>query len=555
MTRPASLWLWVIPALLVATWARTLPLLDNRFHPDEALYATFTRLISSGQGILLSNLVVDKPPLPFYLGAFSNLLVGGSELGMRLPNFYASVITVALTWALAHRLYASPTAYLAAWSLALSPLAILFSITVFIDPLLVAFGTWGLWLTTAGRYRWAAVAFALAFASKQTAMLFIPLALALSLISLPATSTGREMLQRLWQVARPMLLALLLTLGLIILWDIVRQPPIGFWEQGYSDNMPNRFIRANEVLPRAWAWLDLLYHFTATPALNWLVGLSLPLLWLQHWRSPSRAALTDVILLGYLGLFLAAYWLLAFNVWDRYLVLILPLFVLLLARVLVFWSQVLARLFETWNLKFASEGRFRSGAATAPLPPEQHARCPLLPLRHALPMGRAGVGSPSGTATAPLPSTNHLPPASCFLLPVSFLLLILPATLRAAHSGYAIGGDHGAYDGIDEVARFIRALPPEGVLYDHWLSWEFGYYLFDRLLYISWFPTPAALATDLRSFVRTSPRYLVIPSWEAEAEVRAAAAQAGFDFILLHTTTRRDGSLSFSVYQLAPRPP
>lgn len=494
---------WAVPALLAATFFRTLPLLENRFHPDEALYATFARIISSGQGILLSYLVVDKPPLPFYLGALSNVLVGPSELGMRLPNFYASLISVALTWALARRLYGRSVAHLAAWALALAPFAILFSITVFLDPLLTAFCVWGWWMTAAGRYRWGAVAWALAFATKQTALLLMPLTLALALLTLPAAANGWEAVRRLWRVAWPLLIGLALVTTLILAWDAVRHPPIGFWDQGYSDNMPGRFIRANELEPRARAWLELLHYTTATPALNVAFVIGWPVLWLFNLRQPSRAALADIVILGYLLLFLAAYWLLAFNVWDRYLVPLLPLLALLLARLAV-----------------------------------------------------GGWWLAAGLVGAVVPARNsYVRRALAVLLASFFFLFFLPATFRAAHSGYPIGGDHGAYDGIDEVARYIRTLPPEGVLYDHWLSWEFNYYLFDRPLYIAWFPTPDALTTDLQSFGRTSPRYLVVPSWEADTEMRAAALRAGFEFAARHTTLRRDGSISFTLYQLVPVTP
>jgi 4-amino-4-deoxy-L-arabinose transferase-like glycosyltransferase len=422
---------------------------------------------------------------------------------MRLPTLYASIVSVALTWALARRLYSRSVAHLAAWALALSPFAILFSITFFLDPLLTAFSLWGWWMTAAGRYRWGAVAWALAFATKQTALLLLPLTLALALLTLPAGAKGWEVVRRLWRVTWPLMAGLALVTALILVWDALRHPPIGFWDQGYSDNMPGRFIRANELEPRARAWLDLLHYTTATPVLNIAFVVGLPLMWLYNLHRPARAALADIFILGYLILFLAAYWLLAFNVWDRYLVPLLPLLALLFARVMV------------------------AG-------------------------GRLGVGLLGMVA----PASRVYGQRVLVFLPLAFCLLcFLPATLRAAQSGYPIGGDHGAYDGIDEVARYVRNLPPEGVLYDHWLSWEFNYYLFDRPLFIAWFPTPDALATDLLSFGLTSPRYFVVPSWEADSEMRAAAARAGFQFAPLHTTTRRDGSVSFTLYQLVPLTP
>src|SRR5574337_1559761 len=91
-------------ALLAAVLLRALPLMDNRFHPDEALYATFARYVASGYGSLLSYLVVDKPPLSFYLNGLSVAVFGGTEFAVRLPNLYVSLIGVALLFALARRL-------------------------------------------------------------------------------------------------------------------------------------------------------------------------------------------------------------------------------------------------------------------------------------------------------------------------------------------------------------------------------------------------------------------------------------------------------------------
>src|SRR6185295_19014457 len=127
-----------IAAVLAAAWLRTWPLLENRFHPDEALYAYFARLIASGHDPLLAGVVVDKPPAAFYLTALSMLVLGPSELAARLPELAAGLISVPLLYALGRRLYDGPTGQLAAWLLALSPFAILFSITAFVDPLLSA---------------------------------------------------------------------------------------------------------------------------------------------------------------------------------------------------------------------------------------------------------------------------------------------------------------------------------------------------------------------------------------------------------------------------------
>jgi 4-amino-4-deoxy-L-arabinose transferase-like glycosyltransferase len=496
--------LGVLLAILAATALRAVPLLTNRFHPDEALYAYFARLIASGHDPMLAGVVVDKPPAAFYLTALSLLAIGPNELAARLPELAAGLVSVALLYALGRRLYEPATGGLAAWLLALSPFAILFSITAFVDPLLTAAALWALWAASAGRWRQMAVALAAGFALKQTVLLFVPLCLALALLVPPLPSSLRAALRRLAAAVWPMLPALLAAAVLVFGWDALRHSSVAFWSQGYADNIPGRLVRANEVLPRGLAIINLLHYFTASTALNLIFVACLPLLLVWNRSAPNRAAAVDCVLAGYLLFYLAAYWLLAFNVWDRYLLPVLPIWLLLMARVLRLVAYSFQRAAYQWSRRVKTRD---------------------LGFRRTL-----GVA-----------------------LPAALLLLAGPGALLAAHSAYPIGGDHGAYDGIDGAAVFIRTLPPGSVLYDHWLSWEWNYYLFGGPVYVSWFPSPDALASDLKSFGSSSPRYLAVPAWEGDSEVRAAAAQAGFDFIPLYTAHRRDGPTTIVVYQLQSR--
>lgn len=486
-----------LTALLAATLFRALPLLTQRFHPDEALYASFGRLIASGRDGLLAQTLVDKPPLAFYLLAGSFSLLGGNEFAARLPNFFADVVSVAVVFALTRRLYNRATAHLAAWFYALSPFAISFAVTTFMDPLLTMFGLWSLLCAIRGRLGWSAVALALAFATKQTALIFLPLVLAFSLLRFQPLSP-RLATQHLLRAAIPFCLALTLTALLIFGWDALRLQsgaPVSFWEQGYADNAPNRLARSGEVYLRALGWLDLLGYITASTPLNILFVLGLPLLLFSSLKKTTIASTINFLLSTYLLFYLAAYWLLPFSVWDRYLVPVVPMLLILFARLI---EQVIG-----YGLL----------------------RIPRLTFR-----------------------------VSRFTFHASLLVLLLPSALLASNSRYPIGGDKGAYLGLEDAARYLNQLPYETVLYDFWLSWQWNFYLFDSKVYVAWMPTPAALEADLRSFGRASPRYLVVPSWEADAEVRAAAAQAGFTFAPVHTAYRPDGSSAFIIYQLVPNP-
>ena len=282
--------LWVAAALMVATWLNAAHMLDNRFHQDEALYATFARFVAAGRGhgLLLSHMLVDKPPLAFYLNGLSVAVLGSTEFALRLPTLLASIVSVALVYAIGRRLFGAPAGLAAAWVLALSPFAIQFSITVFVDPLLTTWVLLAIWMLARGRPGWGAVALALAWATKQTALLFVPLALLVGLASLPRPVHLRPALAFLARAAALALVGILLvTLG-IIGWDRLRGAPISLYQQGYADNISTRLATAAELQPRAVAILGYMHDFTG----NDLVSLLFLPAWPECWPMTSVAAPT-----------------------------------------------------------------------------------------------------------------------------------------------------------------------------------------------------------------------------------------------------------------------
>jgi hypothetical protein len=397
-----------------------------------------------------------------------------------------------------------------------------------------------LWaLAAAARQRWGALAAALAvgFAVKQTTLLFVPLALALALLRLPARATPRTALAAWWAATRRVLPALALTTLFIFAWDAARQYSIGFWSQGYADNMPGRLVRANELVPRARAWLDLLHYATASRPLNVIAvaGIAGLLLTAAHSR---RAPLADGLLAAFVAAYLGAYWLLAFNVWDRYLLPLLPLVFLLVARGLL------------WLGRLGADAIARTSLQKAP-PSLPGKACP--PGGRSTPSRASGRREAEGRARGLGPRATRAGELGYPALLVAVALALLPGSFAATRSAYPIGGDHGAYDGVDDAARYLANLPAGTVLYDHWLSWQWNYYLYDAPVYVAWMPTPEAFAADLAAFGTTSPRYLAVPSWEQDAELRAAGVAAGYDFVPRHTSFRRDGSLSLTIYELVPQ--
>ena len=463
----------LILLILAGSAARLAPLTANRFHPDEALFATLARLIASGQDTLLAHttLLVDKPPLFYYSLALAVISFGAREIALRMPGELMSLISVALTARLAWRLWRSwPATLIATAIAALSPFTILFSPTVFSDPQYVFWLMSALVAAAERRWGWAGLLGGLALASKQSAAFFLPLVVLIGL--------SRENLTGSWRRSLlPGLIRIAAGFGLILVaitvWDRLRAPAPSFWTAAVDANNPGRLVRSDEVWPRASAWLSWASVIGGLPALDLgLAGLAMcaaPLDAIRH-RQSRRAAATLLITAALLA-YGAVLWFVAFPLLDRYLLPAVYLVALLAGR----GADLL--------LEIVRE------------------RTQRVLVRRAL------------------------APAALIGLVVAFA----PGSIRAAGSGYPVGGDHGAYAGIDRAAAYLSARPWGTVVYSHDLAWPLDFYLFDAYVYRAYFLAPGPLANDLRAFGGShDERYVILSGTESVEEIAQAAGSAGF---------------------------
>ncbi|MCR4407172.1 MAG: glycosyltransferase family 39 protein [Anaerolineae bacterium] len=322
----------LIALLLIGTLARLAPLAANRFHQDEAIYSYWGRLIASGRDPLLLTYPVDKPPLLPYLLALTFRVFRVSEVSARLPGVAASVLTTALTYSLARRVYGTGPALVAMVFMALSPFNILFAPTAFTDPLMVMWVVAALRCAVEGRWFWAGAFLGLAMATKQQGALFAPLIVA------GGWAVMHDAQCTIHKVGWPIgLLGFALPMMMVTLWDAQRwsvQP--SYFEQGLTSYGTLRLAPCAEWGRRCSEWLGWLRYITASPVLNLTLLVGVPLLLWISWREmrTSPAVRFDFVLSGFVALYLLAHWLWTFNVWDRYLLGLVPLLAMLLGRVM-----------------------------------------------------------------------------------------------------------------------------------------------------------------------------------------------------------------------------
>jgi 4-amino-4-deoxy-L-arabinose transferase-like glycosyltransferase len=482
--------------LLLGLALRLAPWGQNRFLEDEALYGFWGLQIATGADPMLDAEPMDKPPLHAYVLAATFWLTGSAEGGRtaetaaRLPSLVASLVSIALVFALGQALYPGEegegVSALAALLLAVSPFDVLFASTAFTDPLLVALSLGALLAAARGKGGTAGLLFGLAVATKQQGLLFLPLVLALG-----ALAPGPR-----WMRLLRFGLGFALVAAAVLAWDAFRVQRPGFWQQSviaYGGLAPAAAATLGE---RGSAWLRLLGLFWASPWANLVACLSLAG-WLigaaarrAPWPGKADAAL-GLFILGYLAL----HWLLSFQVWDRYLLPLVPLLSLLLARALLTLGRIASPRYA-------------------------------LALRSTVP--------PHATALA-----------------LVFVLASAGPLLQATASRLPVGGDHGAYDGIDTIAATIRAQAPAGaVLYHHWLGYHYRFYLYGAPLRLHWYPDTADLVHDATVY-RREPRYIAFPSFRDSRPAVQALQEAGIELLPVEETRRRDGSLSFRLYRLA----
>jgi 4-amino-4-deoxy-L-arabinose transferase-like glycosyltransferase len=498
----------LIAILLLGLLVRLAPWGHNRFLEDEALYATWALQIATGADPMLDEEPVDKPPLHPYTLAVSFLLSSlpgpsgtgpGHETAARLPSLLASLASIALVYALAEALYREKwTGLMAALLLALSPYDLLFASTAFTDPLMTAWALAALLAAAKNRPGLAGLLVGLAAATKQQGLFFLPLIIALTALApgSPARAETRSAarisswLRKAW---RSRWLRFGLGFGLIVAgalwWDAARLQRPGFLAQSLLSYGGLGPAEPQALGERAVEWLRLVAAFWVSP---WFNGLALGALvaWAAGglagwWSGPNRIDLA-------LGLFVLAYvvlhWLLGFQIWDRYLLGLVPLVAVLGARALVGLGQ-----------------------AVRSVP------------------GRRAFGA---------------------VLSVVLIVTLAGPVLQATRSELPIGGDHGAYDGIEQLAQYMRTQVRQGsVLYHYWLGYHYRFYLYGAALRLHWYPDLEDLVQDATIY-RREPRYIAVPSWQDTAPLEAALTTGGIQLVPALQTIRRDGTVSFRLYRL-----
>lgn len=491
MTRNAhrALDRWTLVIITLLAWALRSSLISHYpLHPDEALYGYWGLLIGRGRDPWLATVPVYKPPLWPYLLAGTEALLGRSKFAVRLPGTFTGLLTVPLTAALARALYHNRRT------------ACIAAIATALSPFTIAFSAsafldppmtaLGLGACTAVLHNRPRWAGILAGLSFATKQTGL---IWLPLILLfQAISSSRPRRQASAQPIQT-LLGFSLIVGLIFGWDAVRvaRGAGGFWRVGLIGYGGLRLIWPQELAPRLRGWIATARHIFTSPVINGVLLIGLPLLTLQALkrRPRTREAFVDLTLISFSLIYFLLHWLIAFPVWARYLLPLAPVLAILLGRAI-----------------------------------------------HTL--------------------ASHLPgsPRTSSFVISSFIIcsFVICSFVICSFGHHPITSDRAAYEGIEQATAFLERLPEGSVVYHHWLGWQYHFYLFDAPVYLAYWPTLSWLARDVQIFGEREPRYITFPAWESPARVEYALNGVGYGLQPALSTSRQDGTPSFTVYRITP---
>jgi 4-amino-4-deoxy-L-arabinose transferase-like glycosyltransferase len=300
----------------------------RRFHPDEAYYMTSARHAAvNGDWWLLAE-HVDKPPLTFYINALSLVCCAvesnakgvlyvdalKGEFAGRFPSLLLSILLVAVVMKLAKTLTKEDTvAYIAGLLMALSPLRIVFAATAFTDMPMLCFGAISLLMAARGKAGWASFWFIVSFAAKPQVIFYLPLLLILIFLK------NRES-----SVISTIRFFTVILFGAIILWlwDAARlgQGAESIWLLGQSRYTATGFTPLNDYVSRFmefWATVQYGFGHGLITAVLLIFGIIF-----------SKQRIFSLWLLG----FMAIHVVLTLNLFDRNLILLLPVMAILVAE-------------------------------------------------------------------------------------------------------------------------------------------------------------------------------------------------------------------------------
>ena len=311
------------------------------FHCDEGLHGSYVLDIATKDDWRFRSDDVDRPPVFFYVTAPFVKVLGNHVNVIRLPNFMGSVASIFLIYLICIKLFNRRTALWASFLLAVSPYNIVFGPTVFIDVLMSFFILWSFYLLCVDKTFLSGIVFGLALGTKQPAVMAVPVFISFSILLFWKNNNQFNIKLYLKKYSK-WIYGCLIILVLVFVWSaLCQRPRFGMLGKAFSHQSSVFTLDLGSFFERIRQWWQYIkLTFNSIP-LNILFILSIPLLVYNSislfFNIEFRRKLeiiADIILILFVYTHILLFVMFQFKVYDRYLLLISPFMIIVLARVL-----------------------------------------------------------------------------------------------------------------------------------------------------------------------------------------------------------------------------
>ncbi len=311
------------------------------FHCDEGLHGSYILDIAEKGDWLFRSTDVDRPPVSFYVTALFVKVLGNHVNVLRLPNLLGSIAGIFLIYLICLRLFNRKTALWAAFLLAVSPYNIVFGPTAFIDVLMSFFILWSFYLLCIDKDFLSGIVFGLALSTKQPAVMAIPLFMCFSILLFWRDNNQFNIKLYLKKYSK-WVYGSLIVLALLFAWSALYQRPrFGILGKAFSHQNSVFTLDIGNFTERVMQWVQYVKLTFNSMPLNILFILSIPLLVYNLIRLFFKIKLkrrfeiiADIFLILFVFTHILLFVVFQFKVYDRYLLLISPFMIIVLARVL-----------------------------------------------------------------------------------------------------------------------------------------------------------------------------------------------------------------------------
>ena len=320
------------------------------FHGDEALYSFRGAEIALGGDWFFQAEDVDKPPLLPYLAALSFRIFGFGDNTARLPNFFASLISIWLVYQICCKCFDKNTGLIAAFLMAISSYNILYAPTVFEDTLFACLLLFSIYFLCIYKEFWAGIFLGLCFCAKQFGVLAMPIIGAFFIILGYMKWAQTKHSEFSFCIKKPLMKLVFgfsIVLAILLIWAVFFEDPrLGIIFQVNATGGVFR-IMTGEFISRLSRWLSLYSKFTNSSVINifFLIGIPILIVYeILNLKNKSRSEnIITLCIAGYIALILGTFTLFRFGFSPHYLMFIIPFVFILLARYLSLLAEAFSR--------------------------------------------------------------------------------------------------------------------------------------------------------------------------------------------------------------------